>query len=441
MARTKISWDLRPHLLGFVIDALGVSRPPEKPKPPDGPSIVVLPFENVTAGSDQDYLTDGVTEELTTALARSSRYVFVISADTAFSYRGTDPQPTEVGIELGVRYVLRGTVERLEDRIRLRAELVEARTGDALWSERYETGLAEMRATQAQIVENILVAVGFELEAAELHRLDTKTPSSISAIESLWRGYYHLRQLTRTDLLTARALFQRAVDAEPGLASAYGMLAGTFTQEHSQGWNLDPTLLGTAKELASKGVELDTTSGVCHAILGVVELVQGNWQAAVRHEERAIALEPSVTWPHALRGIALAQGRKPLEASRSIKRALRLDPHPPHGLLMALAYINYGAGRKAESVELLARVQRENADNILARIALAAFHQREGDQAHARALAGEILAINPDMTIEVGMDLIPALETITPKNEFARYADDLAAAGLPHGRKSVGDPR
>lgn len=428
----KVKWDIRPYLRGFVIDALGVSRAPKNPRLPPGPSIVVLPFHNVGDHGDQDYLVDGVTNELTSALSRASRYVFVISADTAFSYRDARPDPTRLGIELGVRYILSGTVERQGSRLGMEIQLVEARTGAVLWSECFEPDLTDMHKTQAEIVEQVLVAVGFELESAELGRLDTKAPSSISAVESLWRGYYHLRQLTRKDLLTARSWFQQALDADPDLASAYGMLAGTFTQEHSQGWSTDPTHLSHAKELATRGVDLDPNSGVCHAILGVVEVVQGNWRQAIEHEDRAIALEPSVTWPHALRGIALAQGRKPLEASRSIRRALRLDPHPPHGLLMALAYINYGAGRKTEAVELMETVRRENADNILVRVALAAYHQREGDPAYARELSAQVLEINPEMTIELGMELIPALEKIHPKSEFVRYADDLAMTGLPH---------
>jgi adenylate cyclase len=434
MTKPRIVWAVRPRLLGFVIDALGVSRPPKAPRPPDGPSIVVLPFTNVSRDSGQDYLTAGVTEELTSALSRSSRYVFVISTETAFSYQGANLTSQKLGTELGVRYILQGTVERLDSRIRVRAELVEAKTGSTLWSHQYEPKLLDLHALQAEIVESILVAVGFELEAAELTRLDAKAPTTIGAIESLWRGYYHLRQLTRNDLMEARHLFERAVELEPDLASAYGMLAGTYTQEHSQGWSLDPTLLDRAKELARKGVELDNASGVCHAILGVVELVQGNWQETVSHEDRAIELEPSITWPHALRGMALAQGGRLLEASRSIKRALRLDPHPPHGLLMALAYINYGAGRKEEAIGLLEKVRAENRDNILARVALTAFHQREGDAEYARTLAREILEINPDMTVERGMELIPALDKITPKHEFVRYADDLAIAGLPRSQ-------
>jgi tetratricopeptide (TPR) repeat protein len=142
-----------------------------------------------------------------------------------------------------------------------------------------------------------------------------------------------------------------------------------------------------------------------------------------------------------MRGVALAQGGQRLEASRSIKRALRLDPFPPHGLLMALAYINIGAGRKAQAIELLEKVRRENDDNILVRIGLTAFHQREGDKEYARQLTQQILRINPDITAEIAKGMIPALENIHPKSEVVRYADDLAAAGLPRDSEKAGSPR
>jgi TolB-like protein/Tfp pilus assembly protein PilF len=422
-----------------VVDAMGISRPPRNPAPPDnGPSIVVLPIESTSV--DDEYLTDGVTQDLTNNLARSSRAVFVISADTAFSFKGTSPDPTRLGTELGVRYILRGSVERTEDRLRIGGELMEAQSGTTLWSESFESELMDMHSVQVEIVEKILRAVGFELESAQLDRL-TKPPTRIRSVESVWRGYYHMRQLHHKDLFAARALFESAIEDDPECASAYGLLAGTYTQEHTQGWSLDPGHLDRARSLAATGAEIDPGSGACHGILGVVELSRGNWREAVKHEDRSIAADPCITWPHAMRGVALAQGHQRLEASRSIRRALRLDPFPPHGLLMALAYINYGAGRKAEAIELLEKVRRENEDNILVRVGLTAFHQREGDKQYAHELTQQILRINPDITAEIAKGLIPALERIHPKSEVDRYADDLAAAGLPRDAEKAGSLR
>lgn len=436
---TKARWDVRPYLRGLVLDALGVTRPPRNPAPPDkGPSIVVLPFESTSA--EDEYLTDGVTQDLTNNLARSSRAVFVISTDTAFSYKGTGPDPTRVGTELGVRYILRGSVERTEDRLGIGAELIEAHRGTTLWSESFESELTDMHSVQVEIVEKILGAVGFELESAELDRF-AKPPTSIRSVESVWRGYYHMRQLHHKDLLTARALFQRAIEDDPEHGTAYGLLAGTYTQEHTQGWSLDLGHLDRAWSLAAKGAEIDPGSGACHGILGVVELSRGNWRQAVKYEDRSIAADPCITWPHAMRGVALAMGHQHLEASRSIRRALRLDPFPPHGLLMALAYINMGAGRKAEAIELLEKVRRENEDNILVRVGLTAFHQRQGDKKYAGELAQQILRINPGITAEIAKGLIPSLEQIHPKSEVVRYADDLAAAGLPRDSERAGNLR
>jgi TolB-like protein/Tfp pilus assembly protein PilF len=438
---TKVRWDLRPYLRGLVIDALGISKPPQNPPPPnEGPSIVVLPFENTSGDDEQEYLTDGVTTELTNALARSSRYVFVIAADTAYSYKGSYPSPAQLGTELGVRYILRGTVERDGGRLGIKADLIETQTGKSLWSEAFDSELADLYSIQTEIVTRILAAVGFQLESSEIERF-VKPPTKLRSVEALWRGYYHMRQLHHKDLLEARRLFQSAIDDDPELASAYGLLAGTYTQEHTQGWSLDPGHLDHARALAARGVEIDPNAGVCHGILGVVEISRGNWRQAVKHEDRAIALDPCVTWGHALRGVALAQGHQRLEASRSIKRALRLDPRPPHGLLMALAYINMGAGRKTEAIKLMEKVRQDMHDNILVRVGLAAFHQREGDKAYARELTAQILEINPDITVEIAMELIPTLEEIHPKDEYVRYADDLAAAGLPRQTQKAGNPQ
>ena len=436
----SISWDFRPYLRGLIIDALGISKPPKNPTVPKGASIVVLPFDNVGGDSNQDYLVDGVTQELTIALSRSSRYVFVISFESAFTYKGTEPDPAQLGTELGVRYVLRGAIERKGERIEIKADLLEAQTGASMWSDSFESEFTDTYAVQAEIVKRILKAVGYQLETSELERF-VKPPASIRSVESLWRAYWNMRQLRKENMLEARQLLQTAIEEDPTLANAYGLLAGTYTQEFAQGWTLDRSNVARAREIARKGLTIDQNAGACHAILGIADLMDGNWRDAVKYLDRAIALDPCLTWPHAMRGMALAEGHQRLESSRSIKRALRLDPNPPPGLLMALAYINYGAGRKIEAMNLLEKVRQEKPDNLLCRVGLVAYHQREGNQAYARQLAQEMLEINADMYVEAAMELIPALERIHPKWEFARYADDLAAAGLPRKAEKVGEPR
>lgn len=436
----RISLDFRPYLRGLIIDALGISKPPKNPTVPKGASIVVLPFENVGGDPDQDYLVDGVTQELTFALSRSSRYVFVISFESAFTYKGTDPDPAQLGTELGVRYVLRGAIERKDERIDIKAELIEAQTGASMWSDSFESEFTDTYAVQAEIVKRILKAVGYQLETSELERF-VKPPASIRSVESLWRAYWNMRQLRKENMLEARQLLQTAIEEDPTMANAYGLLAGTYTQEFAQGWTLDRSNIARARELARKGLTIDQNAGACHAILGIADLMDGNWRDAVKYLDRAIAIDPCLTWPHAMRGMALAEGHQRMESSRSIKRALRLDPNPPPGLLMALAYINYGAGRKVEAMNLLEKVRQEKPDNLLCRVGLVAYHQREGNQAYARQLAQEMMEINPDLYVEAAMELIPALERIHPKWEFARYADDLAAAGLPRKAEKVGAPR
>lgn len=217
----RINIDFRPYLRGLIIDALGISKPPKNPTVPKGASIVVLPFENTSGDPDQDYLTDGVTQELTIALSRSSRYVFVISFESAFTYKGTDLDPAQLGSELGVRYILRGSIERT-DRIRMKADLIEAQSGKSLWADSFESELTDSYAVQNEVVKRILAAAGYQLETSELDRF-AKPPASIRSVEALWRAYWNLRQLRHENMLEARALLQSAIEEDPSLGN--GLLA------------------------------------------------------------------------------------------------------------------------------------------------------------------------------------------------------------------------
>lgn len=419
------------RLKGVMIDALGVSNAPVNPAPPDRPSIAVLPFMNASGDPARDYVGEGFTEDLTSALGLTSRYLFVISMESAFAYRDPEVDPRKVGLELGVRYVLRGTVSVDGTEVTVRAQLIDASSGGELWAEKYERPLADVQMLQAEITESILVAVGAGVEAAELERLAARPIANVGAVEAVWGGCYHLRQVTRADLVRARDLLEHAIELDPDLVNAYAFLAGTFTQEFSNGWSRDATLLERADGLARQAVATDDRSSAAWAILGIVHILREEWEDAIRCEDRAIELEPNVMWPYALRGMALAEGRKWMEATKSIKRALRLAPVAAHGLLMMLAYTNYGAGRRDEAVELLEEVRTGNHDNILVRVALAAFYTRRGDVDEAKRCVDEILAINPDMTVEWAMDLIPGLRNVAGRREFEEYPHNLHISGLP----------
>jgi adenylate cyclase len=423
-------WATWPRPLGLLIDVAGVSGPPVDPALPDAPSIVVLPFDNMSGDPEQEYFSDGLTEDLTTELARHP-YLFVIARNSAFVYKGQRVNVQDVGRELGVRYVLEGSVRKAGGRVRVTAQLIDATTGAHVWSERYDRDLSDIFAIQSEISEEILVAVQGKIEGAEFQRVERKPPRDFTWNDALWRGIYHSNRATREDNARARQLFERAIELDPHLSEPYALSGNTYLIELLNGWSTDATLLDKAEGLGRRAVELDAWSADGHLTLALVNITRGRPDAAILNTEPALEIEPNFATAHAFHGLALAHQGRFLEATRSIKQALRLDPRPADFLLMITAYVNAGAGRRAEAVELMERVRQANPDNVIARVALAGFYEQAGRHAEAASVVQEILRVTPDLTTERATHLIPGWKTVLGAEEFARYPGYLRAAGLP----------
>jgi tetratricopeptide (TPR) repeat protein len=257
-----------------------------------------------------------------------------------------------------------------------------------------------------------------------------KPDQNFSATDAIWRGVYHLNRVTREDNEKARRLFERAIELDPGIAPAHALLGNTYAIEFLNGWSSDPALLDRAEELGRRAVELDASAMDGHLTLAQASFFGGRPESAIVEAERVIELSPNFSGGHSMRGLALARQGRFLEATRSIKQALRLNPRAPTGLLTIVAYVNYGAGRREEAIKLLERVRTANRDNVIVRVALAAFYEQRGRHGDAQAAAREALSVVPDLTTERAMQLIPGLETITTPEEFARYPEYLRKAGL-----------
>jgi adenylate cyclase len=425
-----VLWATWPAPLGILIDVAGVSGPPVNPALPDKPSIAVLPFTNLSGDPEQEYFSDGLTEDVTSELARLP-YLFVIARNSAFMYKGQQVNIEDVGRELGVRYVLEGSVRRVGDRVRVTAQLIDATTGGHVWSQRYDRELSDIFAIQSDISEEILAAAGVEIRAAEGLRLARKPAQSFTATDALWRGIYHFNRVLREDNEEARRLFERAIELDPEPAPPYAFLGNTYLQELSQGWSTDAALLDRAEALGSRAVELDPSLASGHITLAFANFLRDRPERTIAEAERAIELEPNESASHAFRGLAMARRGRFLEATRSIRQSLRLNPRPNSGLLMITTYVNWGAGRIGEAVGLLERIRSENRDNVIVRVALARFYEREGRHEEAQIAVREILGVTPDLTAERAMQLIPGWEELLGPEEFALSPDDLRAAGLP----------
>jgi TolB-like protein/Flp pilus assembly protein TadD len=401
--------------------------PPENPPLPDKPSVVVLPFDNMSGDPEQEYFADGIAEDLTTDLSRHPQ-LFVIARNSAFTYKGKAVRIEDVGRELGVRYAVEGSVRKAGDRVRINAQLIDATSGLHLWSERYDRELADIFGLQDEIVAAILDSVGVEIEAEEMARARRKPTEDLSAYDAYMRGLYHSGFLTRRGNAEARRWFERAIELDPGYAEAHYGLAGNYAGEYMMAWDVDPGLLDRAEEQARRCLELDPSIPQCHVGLANAGLAGGNVADVIRHAERAIELAPSFFGGHFTLGMARLREGQPQRAIQSFQRANRLNPRGEanEGIL---AFAHFQAGREREAVAIWERVRAANPDIVPGRVLLASYYEAAGDHAQARVLVEEIRAVNPDLTVQQIAD-IAAVRALGPEH-VSRIQENLRRAGLP----------
>ena len=423
-----LSW---PAPLGLVLDLAGIGAPPENPALPDRPSIVVLPFTNMSRDPDQEYFADGMTEELTASLSRNPR-LFVISRNSAFTYRGRAVNVGEVGRELGVRYVLEGSVRKEDERVRITAQLIDATTNFHLWSEFYERDFADIFALQSEIAERILTALQVEIGEAELRRIRRTPTENLSAYDLMLRGLSLFFRFTRKDNARARELFERVLELDPDYAQAYAVLGWSYYIEHAMAWSFDRQILERGEMLALRAIELDASNSWSHLTLARAHMLEGRLEEAVAAAHRGVELDPNSEWSHTLLATAQLEAGQNLAALQSIRRALRLNPRAPAVVWVMVAWVNAAVGRSEEAVELWERLRAQNPDLLLARIPLAIHYEDTGRHDEARAVVQEIRRVNPEMTAALAFDALPGDgRPLFPDSDPAHEIASLRQAGLP----------
>jgi len=415
-----------PRPLGVVLVLAGLGGPPVAPSLPDEPSLVVLPFDNLSQDPAQEYFSDGMTEDLTTALATVPG-LFVIARNSAFTYKGRPVNVETIGRELGVRYVLEGSVRKVGDRVRFNAQLIDATTGYHLWGRRYDRHLTDIFALQTEITEKILEALPVEIREAEFERVRRSRPGSASAYDAYMKALYHFSQLTRDGHAEARRLCAGVIERDPGDAKCHALLGATYSAEHVLGWNGDPAALDRAEEFIRRAIELDPFLPHGHVAMAQVAYLRRRPEEAMAAAERAVALAPNLDMAHAMLGFAQASAGRTVDALGSIRRALRLNPRAPGPLWGVLGVLNMRAGREREAVELWEQVRTAYPELVLIRVLLADHYERSGRHAEAGAAAREILRVNPDMSAERAAALSP----LVPADSRRAAAENLRRAGLP----------
>jgi adenylate cyclase len=324
---------------------------------PDKPSIAVLPFTNMSGDPEQEYFADGIAEDIITALSRYPS-LFVIARNSSFAYRGRAVDVKQVGRELGVRYVLEGSVRRAGNRIRVTAQLVEAESRKHVLAERYDRDLADIFAVQDEITEAVTIAITPAIEDAEQRRAMRRPPASLDAWAAYQRGLWHFGKVTAQDNALAQQFFQQAVDLDENFAGGYKGLSALQAHEADyEGRGLTETLR-MAEALARRAVALDGADAEARSLLAIALRRRGDNEGALAEAERALTISPNLAGAHSARGASLISSGLHRDGIAALERSIRLDPRRAAVRLNQIALALYFSGEYKAAVEAASRAIR-----------------------------------------------------------------------------------
>jgi adenylate cyclase len=394
---------------------------------PDKPSIAVLPFVNMSDDPKQEYLADGLAEQIINALSKLSN-VFVIARNSSFTYKGRHVKVQQVAEEMGVRYVLEGSVRKMGDTVRITAQLVDALTGNHLMSEQYERDVKDIFALQDDVTMKVLTSLRVNLtegESARTFARGTKNPEAYLKILQAYeqRVIYNKESQTR-----ARQLAEEAITLDPKYALAYSQLAWILSNEVMIGVYDNPKKVAErAYRLAEKAVALDDSSAWCHLALGIVSVTyKKDWDKAIAEAQRAIALEPGSAYGYAQLATYLTWAGRYEDAIPYYKKAFRLSPRPLPIWSINLAWGYTAMGQYEEAIRILKGITEKQPDQLLAHTGLAEAYVLSGREDDARKEAAEVLRIDPTFSVERGRGNSPYKD----QAEVGRRKEALRKAGL-----------
>jgi TolB-like protein len=395
---------------------------------PEKPSIVVLPFSNMSDDPEQEYFADGMVEEITTALSKV-RWFFVVARNSSFTYKGRAVDLRQVGRELGVRYVLEGSVRKAGDRVRISGQLIEAATGGHLWAERYDRRIADIFAVQDEMAERIIAAIEPELYAAEHFRSQRKPPESLDAWECVIRALSYMGQCTRTADAQAEVLCRRAIAISPDYGQAHSLLAWVLIRRASLAGELINAILPEARAEARRALGLDQGDAWAHLTSGQVLWRNRRHCEAERAFRRSLELNPNFALAHALLGGALAAKGAYENAMATAEYALRLSPRDwlvDFYASRAIKYAHFGAGNYFESLAWARRLTERYPEYIPGFTWLAATAGLQGDMETAAEALTVLLRQRSHFSLAWMRQNLPFSEEI-----LERLLTGLQRAGLP----------
>jgi len=407
----------------------------EPPKPlveeqlelPGKPSIAVLPFTNMSGDPSQEYFSDGLTEQIISGLSKVSN-LFVIARNSSFAYKGKSVSVKQIALELGVKYILEGSVQRSGDRVRITAQLIDAATDFHMWSESYDRDLSDIFALQDEITMKLMHAMQIKLTFGEQVRLWEEGTNNIQAYDKLMRGTECQFRVNEKDNKLARQYHMEAIKLDKSFSFAYAMLGFTHIFDLVFRWSKSPLQsFEEAEKNAEKALALNDSFDIAHCLLGWIYLFKRQHEEAIKEGERAIELNPNGAEAHVALAFFLIFSEKTELAHKLFERAFRLNPIPPTHYydFHAIAYRMDGQYEKA--IELCNKGLSGNPDNLSAQITLTICYSLSNRNKEARQAAQEVLRIDPNFSFEHYANTMP----FRRQEALDKYIEGLRKAGLP----------
>lgn len=391
------------------------------------PSIAVLPFENLSNDPKQDYLAVGITEDIVIDLSRLPG-LMVISSNASNIYKDTDIQLNEIGKELNVEYILKGSVRPVGNMIRVNAQLINTSTGINLWGNSYDREIVEVFAIQSEVTGNIVSAFDLQLSTLEKQHLTHKTTNNLIAYDHFQEGQRVSKLQTKESHLLARQSYRKAIEADPNYGRPYGSIAYLLAYSFRRGWTDAPVeTLDRALELAKKGIELNNSIPQTYWSLGYVYMMRQEYENAQKAITQAINIAPSYADGYGLLALIYNNMGLPQKAIDHATKGMRLNPYYTWDYLYNLGRAYYAQGHYKKAIEILEKARDRNENAIPVRLFLASSYINSGQQDDAEWEIEQIQMLNPNETITHTKQALPIL------NDELRdaFLSDLRAAGLP----------
>lgn len=395
--------------------------------PSDRPAIAVLPFSNMSGDPEQEYFSDGISEDIITALSKL-RWFLVIARNSSFVYKGRPTHLKQLGQELGVDYVVEGSVRKSGERVRISAQLNDVATDSQIWAERYDRGLSDVFAVQDEITEAIVAAIEPQLYAAENFRAQRKAPDSLDAWDLVMRALSHYWRVTRQDNVVAQALLEKAISLDPHYGQAAGVLATSYVFCAHMGWMEMGSAMRLAAQAADAAIAADSEDPWAHYALASVYLLQRRFDDSLAEFETALRLNPNFALAQAYYGLSLAYSGRWQEALGAVKRALRLSPRDPHAAIYCgvASYTHFVGRNYEEAIRMAREALRQRADFVGAHRVLTAAAAMAGRTAEAREALAALRRTQP----AVSLAWIGANMPIRHAAELEHYLEGFRRAGL-----------